>query len=111
MSNSKERKQEAMRNKVHQQLDGDAVTKGNMGSEKLTETYSEKQKEQLSHERARNHPAADAREPEGGVSEVRNTRRSQMEKITEKKEGKIVARNSGQMAIHDELSDERETDL
>jgi hypothetical protein len=111
MTDRQERKQEAARNKVKQKFDGDAITKGNMGSEKLTETYSAKQKEQISHEEARAHPAAGTPEPEGVVSEVRNSRRSQMEIETEKKEGKIVARNSSQMASHDEMSDEREMDL
>jgi len=112
MTDRQEKKQEATRNKVEQKFDGDAVTKGNMDSHKLTETYSEKQKAQREHEEKRNHPAAGTPEPDGPVSETRNSRRSEMERKTEEREGgRIAARNTSQKTLHDELSDERETDL
>jgi hypothetical protein len=98
----KKRKEEAARNKVEQKFDGGDITGGNMGSEKLSETYSDRQKAEQGFEKGRDEPAQRVEEPEG-VSRPRNTERSDFEKERESREGRNVARTSRDMDVHEEL--------
>lgn len=71
-------------------------------SERLTETASEKQKEERAREEARDKPETEGsgRKP----VELRTTSKSTLDERIEEKEGHQVARTSEEMSAHDEIS-------